>query len=544
MPRTPLIAALALCVLVPVVLGTGLIRASSATYDEPVHLAAGYTDMVDGRYRLNALDHPPLAEMWAALPLLAMRPNTFTSYPFMLESAAYHYGDLFLHGNRVPARRLLNVARFWNLLTLTLLLGPTLVLWARHLAGDTGAVGAAAAFAFCTPWLSNAALVTTDGMSAALFFVSFALLASPAPRSNTRWICAGAAAGGALAAKFNMVLLPPLLLFALLAEARIEKHRVDWNRMILAALAALAVLMLVYRVAYLRLWFEGLSATLGRLSQGRPSFLMGRHGTEGWWWYFPFAFLVKTPLPLLFLGMSGAWLALRRSSSQATWLLLPPIGYFLASLSSKTQIGYRHILPVYPFLCLWAGLTAARLWRGGRSGRVGLTVLCAWLAVSVVRVHPYYLAYFNEFAGGPERGSEFLVDSNLDWGQDLPALARELSARGGTPVILSYFGTADPAAYGIRYVPLGMSRNITRTGNAELKSGDPVLFAVSATNKNAVYLRNKAAFAWLASRVPVARPGWSIDLYDLTGDLEARERLAAWLIAAGSSADARALRPN
>lgn len=519
-----------------------MIRASSATYDEPVHLAAGYTDIVEGRYQLNALDHPPLAEMWAALPLLALRPDTFTSYPYKLESATYHFSDLFLHGNRVPARRLLNDARFWNLFTLTLLLGPILVLWARRLEGDAGTMGAAVAFAFCTPWLANAALVTTDAMSAGLFFVSFALLALPDPRSNMRWIFAGAAAGGALAAKFNMVLLPPLMLSVLLIESRIEKRGVDWYRFILAALAALVVLTLVYRVVHLPLWFEGLSATLGRLSQGRPSFLLGRYGTEGWWWYFPLALLVKTPSPLLFLGIGGVWCALRRAPSQATWLLVPPVGYFLASLSSKTQIGYRHLLPVYPFLCLLAGLTAARLWRGGRSGRLGLTVLCAWLAISVLRVHPYYIAYFNELAGGPERGGEWLTDSNLDWGQDLPALARELSARGGATVLLSYFGSADPAAYGIRYVPLGMYGNVKRTGNAELKPGAPVLLAVSATNKSGVYFIRKDAFAWLDSRIPIARPGWSIYLYDLTGDQVARERLAHQLDAAGRTGDAKTLR--
>lgn len=541
MPRATLIAALVISVLVPVVLGTGLIRASSATYDEPVHLAAGYKDIVEGRYQLNALDHPPLAEMWAALPLLALRPDTFTSYPYRLESAAYHFGDLFLHGNRVPARRLLNVARFWNLLTLTLLLGPTLVLWARRLEGDAGAMGAAVAFAFCTPWLANAALVTTDAMSAGLFFVSFSLLAMPDPRSNMRWVCAGVAAGGALAAKFNMVLLPPLMLAVLLTEARIEKRHVDWKRFILAALAALVVLTLVYRVVHLPLWFEGLSATLGRISEGRPSFLMGRHGADGWWWYFPLALLVKTPLPLLFLGMGGAWCALRLAPTQAAWLLVPPIGYFLISLSSKTQIGYRHILPIYPFLCLYAGLAMARLWRS-RSGRLGLIVICPWLAVSVMRVHPYYLAYFNELAGGPERGGEWLTDSNLDWGQDLPALARELSARGGGPVLLSYFGSADPSAYGISYVPLGMQSNVKRTGNSALKPGAPVLLAVSATNKSGVYFVRKDAFAWLAARIPVARPGWSIYLYDLTGDHEARERLARQLDSAGRTGDARTLR--
>lgn len=532
--------AILLCILAASSLGLGQIRASSATYDEPVHLAAGYTDLVQGRYRLNAMDHPPLAEMWAALPLLALRPNSFPAHPDWLSGRVYHYGDLFLYKNRVAADRLLAAARIWNLVTLTTLLACALVLWARRLEGGSAAWGAAAALGLCVPWFSNASLVTTDALSAALFFVACALLSAPR-RTPLLWAAAGAAVGAALAAKFNMILLPPLAAAAFAVEARADRSRRPRLReMALCAAVALVVLVAAYRVTFAGLYVQGLSATLSRLSEGRAAYLHGAYSSTGWFWYFPVALLVKTPLPLLLLGGLGAVLALRRPREQAAWLLIPPVGYFLIALTSKTQIGYRHILPFYPFLCLWAGLGAARLWGLGGKGRAALAAAGLWLVVGVGRNFPYSLAYFNEIVP-VGRASEWLADSNLDWGQDLPALTRELSARGGPTVVLSYFGAADPAAYGIRFVPLGFITNVPRPGDASLMPGGPVLFAVSATNLVGVYFQEHGLFSWLRSRTPVAVCGGSLFLYDLGADPDGRARLAGLLAASGRPADARAI---
>lgn len=111
-------------------------------------------------------------------------------------------------------------------------------------------------------------------------------------------------------------------------------------------------------------------------------------------------------------------------------------------------------------------------------------------------------------------------------------------------MFLSYFGSDDPAAWGIRYVPVGMYGIVPRAGEPDgaYRPGAPVLFALSETNRAAVYFARKDVFAWLASRTPVARPGWSIALYDLTADADGRERLAALLEGAGRSGDAKAVR--
>jgi hypothetical protein len=372
-----------------------------------------------------------------------------------------------------------------------------------------------------------------------LFFASFAVL-SVKERSLRRWLLTGTLVGAALAAKFNMILLPPLLLFCLLAESRVEKGiKAQPLAAGLAALCGLAALALVYGGAGPGLWWKGLSATLSRLSEGRSAFLLGRHSTEGWWWYFPAAMLVKTPLPLLGLAALGVWSLRAQPRREWAWLLLPPALYLAAALTSKTQIGYRHVLPLYPFLAVLGGLGAAFLWNAGAKGRGAASLAALWLAVSVGRGHPHHLAYFNELAGGRAGGAAWLADSNLDWGQDLPGLAAELRARGNPPVLLGYFGSDDPAARGLRYVPLATVANVERPGNAALEKGAPLLFALSQTNRAGVYYRDKSLYAWLGSRVPVAAPGGSIFLYDLTADEEGRARVAALLASSGRSGDAK-----
>ncbi len=535
--RTAWIAGpLLLCLALSSFFGIGLIRSASPTYDEPVHLAAGYTDLVQGRYRLNAMDHPPLGEMWAALPLLGMSLDRFAAHPAWIDAAVYHYGDLFLYHNRISSDVLLAASRSWSLLTWTLLVAWFLMVWSARLEGPPGAWGAAVALGCCVPWFSNAALITTDAPSAALFFAACALFAIPG-RSRRTYMLGGTIVGAALAAKFNMILLPPLIVFSLIVDPRAEDARRNrWPRIALAVAVAVVALAAAYRFAYFDLYFRGLSATLSRLAQGRGAYLLGNHSTTGWLWYYPAAVLVKTPLALLLLSGWGLWKAVRQPRGEAAWLLIPPLGYAAVALFSKTQIGYRHVLPIYPFICLWAGLGVADLWRRANPGRALACAMGVWAAVSVAMNHPQHLSYFNEIARG--RSEQWLSDSNLDWGQDLPTLARELAARGNPPFVLCYFGSGDPAAYGLRYVPLGILATVTRSGNAVLERGAPVLFAVSETNLVGTYMRDPAVFDWLRSRTPAAIPGGSIWLYDLTQDREGRARLAAMLASLGRLGDA------
>jgi len=133
-------------------------------------------------------------------------------------------------------------------------------------------------------------------------------------------------------------------------------------------------------------------------------------------------------------------------------------------------------------------------------------ILSLWYIFSSVSIYPHYLAYFNEFVGGPDNGYKYLVDSNLDWGQDLKGLKKYMDEKGIRKIKLSYFGGAEPEYYGINYQPV-----TTR----EMLKPTPGIYAISATNLQAVFYPNKNYFAWLRKLRPKAKIGYSIFIYEV-----------------------------
>ncbi len=213
-----------------------------------------------------------------------------------------------------------------------------------------------------------------------------------------------------------------------------------------------------------------------KFSLYRLAFLNGVVSDTGWRWFFPYTLLVKTPLALfalLLLGLLGALSRWRPTAKAQTasfgqsfrkalsataplWILL--IVYWGFSIASHLNIGHRHILPMYPvmfILCGGVGYWFKTRWRSPRAVlSVAVLALTAWFVVESFRIYPHYLAYFNQTVGGPTNGYKHLVDSSLDWGQDLPGLKRwldreNLPGAGKDPVYLSYFGNGDPEYHGI-----------------------------------------------------------------------------------------------
>ncbi len=186
------------------------------------------------------------------------------------------------------------------------------------------------------------------------------------------------------------------------------------------------------------------------LTGQRYAYLCGAYSTTGWASYFPIALLIKTPLATLLLAAAGlAALALRRVPVRSPLLLLGILGFWavhgLSSMTAHLNIGHRHLLPLYPLLCVLAGGAVA--WLGGRGPRVVLGMLLLWLAGANLSTFPHYLAYFNEVVGGRSRGHLYLADSNLDWGQDLLRLAAWARTHPDEPLKLAYFGSVPPPAY-------------------------------------------------------------------------------------------------
>jgi hypothetical protein len=215
--------------------------------------------------------------------------------------------------------------------------------------------------------------------------------------------------------------------------------------------------------------------------------------------------------------------------------LTPVVIFFLALTQSKVNIGLRHILPVYPFLFV----IASRLVTIDFSRR-GLTLFAigaplVFTAVSVLRVAPHQLAYFNEIVGGPDQGYRYLSDSNLDWGQDLKGVKAYMEKENLAMIYFSYFGTAPPSYYGIRYqyVPGSWPLEWPPPNDKVPDTAPRKVLAISVFNLQDVANPSNPLFRWLWTRQPVAKIGYSIFIYDLTNDQEGLRRLSETYVKAG-----------
>jgi hypothetical protein len=145
----------------------------------------------------------------------------------------------------------------------------------------------------------------------------------------------------------------------------------------------------------------------------------------------------------------------------------------------------------------------------------------------MLRIAPHHLAYFNEFVGGPDQGYRYLSDSNLDWGQDLKGVKAYIDEKEIATIYLSYFGTASPSYYGIRYqyVPPGYNLEWPQPSDKVPESELRKILAISVFNLQDVYHPDKPLFRWLWRREPVAKIGYSIFVYDLSNDPDGMARL-------------------
>jgi hypothetical protein len=197
-------------------------------------------------------------------------------------------------------------------------------------------------------------------------------------------------------------------------------------------------------------------------------------------------------------------------------LLFPPALYFAISMTSDINLGVRHLLPVYPFLyaavaALLAKLSVKRVFRYAMVG------LAAVHIAECASIYPDYLAFFNAVSGGPGNGPRSLVDSNIDWGQDVKKLKNWLNVRGTNRVWIGYFGKAEMRYYGLDF------RNPPEALDQEKWDQIDGFVAASVTLLNGVYLP-LARLAPLRLREPIAKVGYSIYIYDFHKNSSGRSR--------------------
>jgi hypothetical protein len=523
------------------------------TFDEPAHLAAGYGYWTTGNFATNA-EHPPLLKLLWSAPLV-LRDRTL--YPHDVARATnadhWHVGDAFLYRSGRAPRELLDPARRVNLA-----LGCAVALlagwWAYRLWGSRFAGVGAVAFAVCDPNLLALSCVLTTDVGLTLFglLTCYLLWEYAAKPSRGLLIGAGVALGLTLGAKFSALALvmglgaagvvfvarggelalpsprlrgegggasPP-------GEGLRSRSRRTAELAFRLGLIALVTLAATYGFVHIDQWGRGLKFQLTRAEHGDGvMYLNGELSRTGWYHYFLVLLPLKLPLGL----MAAALLALPalRRVPRAAFLLVPPLVFFALAAQSRVNLGVRVMLPVLPFVyVLAAGLAGGACCR--LAGRALLVLCVAWAGVSAARSDPYPVAYFNELAGGPRAALSVVADSNLDWGQGLPALAEYVRANDLGPVYLSYFGTDRPEVYGIRYQPLPTYGRVGEPGGEQIPARAPRhVVVVSANNLLGIYLNDPDTFAFLRAREPTAILAGCLYVFDLTNDADALRRVRA-----------------
>jgi hypothetical protein len=239
-------------------------------------------------------------------------------------------------------------------------------------------------------------------------------------------------------------------------------------------------------------------------SLARPTFLLGHYDITGWRSYFPTAIAIKLPIGVLVLlggaAVLGVWSIIRvRGPGVIGWTLFVSIGvYIVVSIEAKLNLGIRHLLPMWGPGGVAITLLLARAWttageRLKRAIGVASSVLVIVAGLESLGRAPNFLAFRNAMFGDDARAYEVVVDSNLDWGQDLPAVAQWQKENPQTVLFMAYFGTVDPNLFGIDYLNVapGYFRNAGRYMLPPTRQPDepPMVLVISATHRQAVYVR-------------------------------------------------------
>lgn len=258
-----------------------------------------------------------------------------------------------------------------------------------------------------------------------------------------------------------------------------------WERSVVLFLAHWHLLPEAYLFGWAKLPIDQLA---------HPAYLLGRIYPTGTWTYFPVALVIKSSLTLLLLLVALPFLSRRAQPWHRPWqrsalfLAAPALLILLASMTSRLDIGVRHILPMYPFLVVLAAVAAAALIRSSRLGAVAVAALLLFQAFSSLHAYPDYLPYANEAWGGPSRSYRWLSDSNVDWGQQIKEVNGYLTRNGVRDCWMAYSMPGDvPTYYGVpcKPLPTGFAMT-TQTPQPAIPSHISGTVLVSATDVSGV----------------------------------------------------------
>lgn len=464
-----------------------VISRKSITVDEIVMIPAGYYQLAAGNGEL-VHEHPPFSKIIAGIPFLFLqpaeiRPDQITGAPGS-GAQKWAYEESFWENNSDKFISLSYWPRVF-MIALTVALGLLIFRFARELFGPLAAMLAVTLFALEPTVLAHGRVVQTDVPAAFGFLLFFFMLRGYVlDRSSRRAAWLGFAAGLAVLTKFSMLLVGPVIVIYFGAVIwKAGRRRKPWTRDIahlaIITLVSVVTINAAYFFQHRRLgstdlqWIQTtfpksagtltlLTSTLSHVvpldfvlgilyqiwhnQQGHPAGFLGMYSRFGWWYYFPVAFTLKTTIPFLALSLValgwGAFHAIKKRKSSHLWMLVPFVVYTVFVLLSRIDIGVRYYLPAYSFLFILGGALLASLLKSQRVARVGIAVaiaLMCWIGIEAGRAFPDHMSYMNQLASRHPHWW-YLSDSNVEWGDDTPALAAYLRARGETRVRANFLG--------------------------------------------------------------------------------------------------------
>jgi len=409
----------------------------SETNDEPMHVSCGLQI-----YELHQYDYqtvnPPLPRLFIALGprLLGAHLPPHMPLPGMMKM--FYTADY-------PAT--LIAARAGTLVFVLIALAAAWA-WARREAGELTAFVTVLLLAGEPLFLGHGGLATHDAAAAAGMAVALLAFSRWLERPSAKNAALlGAAYGFATLCKFSCLVFVPVACTAILL-LRALRHRAPRLREIGAALAVVAVSaffviwagygftvgtvmpmgfvheivsyqpFLTWHITAPR-FLDGIAMVRHYDREGMTSYLHGHLSTHGWWYYFPVAVALKTTLPLLALAIAGIVVA--RRTPLFVEAIVAVAAMLAITFTSTLDIGARYVLPIYVPLAFAGAVAATTMLARSRAWRAAaIALVVAHVAVSAL-AHPDYLAYFNAVAGN--NPSRWLIDSNIEWGQDAKRLA-------------------------------------------------------------------------------------------------------------------------
>lgn len=540
------------CLLAFFYMGVNTAWQKSATADEPVHLTRGIVLAQGEDYRLQQ-EHAPLSHWLIGGFLRTERLPDVTEQNGWEEAERLWVARGIFEESDLDVRRVVWLGRL-PIVLVGVLLGGVMMRWAREMSGRAGQVAAAVLFAFSPNLIAHGVLATTDFVTAVSYTLSLYMLWRFWERPSwVNWGLAGICLGLGLASKMTGLLLLPLtgllsyghLLFVRPYEW--GRWREDFGQALWGFVRPTLIWLSFLPLAGLVVWgvyqfevgevvipqwgvatvpaatyAESIVSVMTHIDEGHLSFLNGEISTEGWWEYFAIAFLIKTSFPLLMLLVVAIW---RRRFGEMIFFWLPAVLLFGFATYARLNIGYRHILPMVPFVAVWAAVTFGQIWEAWvhtdeiyqpfyrTAGLMGLMGLLVGQIFVGVRQHPDHLAYFNLLVGGTAEGYQYLLDSNLDWGQEWYTAVDYVNQNSVDTVYFAPSGFISPERYGLQGQSLIEADGF---GVAGFPAANPPAgtYLLSANVLQGV-TAERDLLAWFRGQEPVAVLGGAVFVYEV-----------------------------